>query len=200
MTEDKKIDQPLLGDPESNAEFDRGVDAILMRAGVPPLSNPDRVKAAAPSSEESKASHDAAQRATGAADAIASGLYGRYQKSSPTGRMGLPPSYQGIPGRDTEVMSRLITRSSFPWIGVLGSAQAGGHEVSVHLRQDPVPGFRGKIVNEPPLTDLDEVAAASVKTVKLERDTGAAPRREITTVLVADIVAVTVIEKLEKKP
>lgn len=184
MTEEK----PLLGDPESNAEFDAGVDAILAKAGVKPLSNPDRVKTPPP--EESKASHEAAQRATGAADAIERGLF---QKSSPTGRMSayMPPSYQSY--------AQLIAKSSFPWIGVLGSAQAGGHEVSVHLRQDPVTGFRGKIVDEPRLTDLDEVAAASIKTVKLERDTGGAPRRETTTVLIADIVAVTVIEKVEKK-
>jgi hypothetical protein len=174
MTDDK----PLLGDPESNAEFDAGVDAILAKAGVKPLSNPDRVKT--PSTEESKASHEAAQRATG----------------SPTGRTSAYlPSYPGRKDYDTEIMSQMITRSTFPWIGVLGSAQAAGHEVSVHLRQDPVPGFRGRIVNEPPLTDLDELAAASVKTVKLERDTGSAPRREVTTVLIADIVAITVIEK-----
>jgi hypothetical protein len=199
-------DKPLLGDPDSNAEFDAGVDAILAKAGVKPLSNPDRVKAAS-----AKDSHDVAQQATGAAKPglmqNAPGDPPEYRyPSSPTGRVlpnwAQPPQYQ-YPGYqkhyDTEIMAQMISKSTFPWIGVLGSAQAGGHEVSVHLRQDPVTGFRGKIVNEPRLTDLEEVAAASIKTVKLERDTGGAPRREITTVLIADIVAVTVIEKIEKK-
>jgi hypothetical protein len=106
-----------------------------------------------------------------------------------------------FPGRktyDTEIFSQTIAKSSFPWIGVLGSAQAGGHEVAIHLRHDPVVSFGGKVVNEPRLSDLDEVAAASIKTIKLERNTGSAPRRETTTILLADVIAVTVIEKIEK--
>lgn len=203
-------DKPLLGDPDSNAEFDAGVDAILAKAGVKPLSNPDRVKTPPP--EESKASHDAAQRATGANPGLMQNLKGDVPEYNPGGPMSPigrvpygPPEqrlrYSGANDLryDTEIFAQMISKSTFPWIGVLGSAQAGGHEVSVHLRQDPVTGFRGKIVNEPRLTDLEEVAAASIKTVKLERDTGGAPRREVTTVLIADIVAVTVIEKIEKK-
>lgn len=203
-------DELMFGLPSAE-DFEREVEATAARLGVPPpLSNPDRVKA-----QPTKASHDAAQRATGAADtAIGAGNMkaGLFQNvdgmspgyTSPTGRTSAyaPPSYQHVPVNrvyDTEIMAQMISKSTFPWIGVLGAAQSAGHEVSVHLRQDPVTGFRGKIVNEPPLTNLEEVAAASIKTVKLERDTGNAPRREVTTILIADIVAVTVIEKIEAK-
>lgn len=189
MTEEQKNDTD---------EFNADVDAILAKAGVPPLSNPDRVKAGS-----SKESHETAERATGAAKpGLMQNVPGEpsaysYGGMMPTGRVPYAP--YGRVRHDTEILSQTINKAVFPWIGVLGAAQTAGHEVSVHLRQDPVTGFRGKITSETPLSELDEVAAASIKTVKLERDTGSAPRREFTTILIADIVAVTTFEKIEKK-
>lgn len=86
------------------------------------------------------------------------------------------------------------------WVGLLGAAQTAGHEVSIHLREDPAVSIaRGHVANEPALFTLDEVGIVATKTVKIERDTGAAPRREFVTVMLEDIAAVTVIEKVEKK-
>jgi hypothetical protein len=170
MAEDKK---PMIGDPESNAAFNASVDALLAKAGVPPLSNPDRVKA-----PPVKESHETTQRVTGTAK---SGLFQHVVQSAP---------YK------YEYTADMHAGRRAPWVGVLGTAQEAGHEVSVHLREDPAVSIaRGKIVNDPALSNLDEIGIAAMRTVKIERDTGSAPRREVTTVLLEDIAAVTVIEK-----
>lgn len=178
-------DEPTLGDRTGNPDFDDQVNEALRRAGVPPLpaANPDRTRV----------DHDITQQVTGARP--------REVKFSGTvtGRVPRAPQPQTTPygtRYDTNSFAKVIDKTTFPWIGVLGAAQAAGHDVSVHLRDDPVAAkFVGKVVNEPPLADLDELAAASIKTVKIERDTGSAPRREITTVLLTDVAAITVIEK-----
>lgn len=156
----------------SDEEFDAAIAAKLRQSGVEPpaaVANPDRTRTA----------HNIGERA---------------QKPGLLQNLRSPlPAY--VPSPQVKYLDPL----TFPWIGVLGAAQSAGHEVSVHLRQDPAIGFRGKVISDTPLSKLDEMAAASLKAIRLERDTGSAPRREITTILLADVVAITTIEKIEKK-
>lgn len=201
MTEEKS--KPLLGDPDSNAEFDASVNAIIAKAGVQPLSNPDRVKTPSPH-DKYKDDHETAERVTGAArPGLMQGAKKPPPPYVPTSQTTgfTPPGWTTV--HDTALHAQMIQQSAgrrASWVGLLGTAQAAGHEVAVHLREDPsVVIVRGKIVNDPALSTLDEVGIVAVKTVKIERDTGGAPRREIVTVMLEDIAALTVIEKIEKK-
>lgn len=103
--------------------------------------------------------------------------------------------------RSRQQPSRLLSAGRrAAWVGLLGAAQTAGHEVVIHLREDPAVSIaRGQVANEPALSTLDEVGIVAIKTVRIERDTGAAPRREFVTVMLEDIAAVTVIEKIVSK-
>jgi hypothetical protein len=188
-------DKPTLGDLAGNENFDREVEERLRAAGVEP-----------PNAVIAKDNHETAARATGAANPKRVGLGQNVppREAQPpytrTGRVTgyAPPPSQFLMPQMSDGGSKfydIMARRRAAWVGVLGAAQTAGHEVSIHLREDPAVSIaRGKVVNEPALSTLDEVGIVAVATVKIERDTGAAPRRETVTVLLEDIATVTVIE------